>query len=128
MHYRMLVTVDKEGIETSAQARLHVNQELLQDTSFCGEGGHFSAPLADWFVIGGRWSGELSRATWAKGVTKLIDDLEKKEGIQRWGAFYGKSEKEDRRKFLMKEVEGLYEKSLPAEYRDKGLVYVRDSY
>jgi len=128
VHSRLLVTCNKDSAETSQKAREYVFDALSNDPSFVGDGGHFGAPVADWFVIGGRWSGELSRATWAKGVTKLIDDLEKKEGIQIWGAFYGKSEKEDRRKLLMKEVEGLYQKSLPSEYKDKGLVYVRDTY
>jgi hypothetical protein len=31
----------------------------MGDDSFCGEGGRFGSPLADWFVIGGRWSGLL---------------------------------------------------------------------
>lgn len=128
MHNLLLVTCNKEHAETSQEAREHVYNELPNDSSFAGEGGHFGAPVSDWFVIGGRWSGELSRATWAKDVQKLIDELEKKEEITIWGAFYGNSEKAEKQKRLIKEVEALYQKSLPPEYRDKGLVYVRDTY
>ena len=101
---------------------------LSNDNSFVGEGGQFGGPIADWFVIGGRWSGELSRATWGKDVTKLIEDLEKKEEVTLWGAFYGQSEKAETQKRLIAEVEALYQKSLPAEFKEKGLVYMRDTY
>jgi hypothetical protein len=128
MHYRMLVTLDKDGIETSAQARLHVNQALLNDTSFCGDGGRFGAPLADWSVIGGRWSGELSRATWAKKVTRAISQLEKEAGVEVWGAHYSSSEMQVAQINLKNMIEKLYQKSLPEEFKGKGLVYDRDMY
>ena len=128
MHNLLLVTCNKTHAKTSQEAREHVDNELTNDDSFVGEGGHFGAPVADWFVIGGRWSGELSRQTWAKDVTRLIDELEQKEGIRVWGAFYGNSEKDEKQKQLTKEVETLYQNSLPSEYRNKGLVYVRDTY
>ena len=60
MHYRMLVTVTAEPSEASVQARHRVYDLLMQDPSFCGEGGRFGSPAADWFVIGGRWSGCLA--------------------------------------------------------------------
>ena len=126
MHSRLLVTCNKDTAETSQEARKYVYYTLSNDPSFAGDGGRFGAPLADWFVIGGRWSGELSRATWAKDVTKFIEDLEKKEEIQLWGTFYGNSEEAEKQKQLIAEVEALYQKALPAEYRNTGLVYVRD--
>ncbi len=60
MHYRMLVTLTPEPGETSLQARHRVFNLLMEDPSFCGEGGRFGSPPADWFVIGGRWSGCLA--------------------------------------------------------------------
>jgi hypothetical protein len=66
MHYRMLVTLAQEPGETSLQVRSRVFNLLMQDPSFCGEAGRFASPLADWFVIGGRWSGCLTEAFLAK--------------------------------------------------------------
>jgi hypothetical protein len=62
MHHLMLCTLALDENPTSAQARDNVYSLLLDDDSFCGNGGRFGSPLCDWFVIGGRWSGYL-RAT-----------------------------------------------------------------
>lgn len=59
MHYRLLVTFDKENASNSQEAREYAYNELSEDGSFVGEGGRFNSPISDWFVIGGRWSGEL---------------------------------------------------------------------
>lgn len=60
MHTLMLVTVTMPDGATSEEARQQVHDELINDDSFCGSGGRFGAPLCDWFVIGGRWSGLLA--------------------------------------------------------------------
>lgn len=59
MHHFMLVTVSLSNGTSSEDARRFAHEQLIQDDSFCGEGGRFSGPLADWFVLGGRWSGIL---------------------------------------------------------------------
>ena len=59
MHVLMLVTLTMLPGETSAEARQRIHDELVNDDSFCGEGGRFGSPLCDWFEIGGRWSGHL---------------------------------------------------------------------
>jgi hypothetical protein len=59
MHYLMLVTLTMLPGETSPEARQRIHDELVNDDSFCGEGGRFGSPLCDWFEIGGRWSGHL---------------------------------------------------------------------
>ncbi len=59
MHYLMLVTLDLLDGETSLDARQRAHDLLCEDDSFCGPGGRFGAPLCDWFLIGGRWSGLL---------------------------------------------------------------------
>jgi len=61
MHYLMLVTLGTAAAATSLDARRQAQAELLNDDSFCGEGGRFGSPLCDWFVIGGRWSGRLKQ-------------------------------------------------------------------
>lgn len=63
MHYRMLVTISRPKGANSEDARIAVHHALINDDSFCGEGGRFGSPLCDWFVIGGRWSGLLAEIT-----------------------------------------------------------------
>jgi hypothetical protein len=55
----MLVTADRRTGETSLHARKRIYEALLIDSTFVGDVGRFGSPLADWFVIGGRWSGHL---------------------------------------------------------------------
>lgn len=60
MHYRLLITIEAPFDADSADVRNDVFDLLMNDDSFCGEGGRFGSPLCDWFVIGGRWSGMLA--------------------------------------------------------------------
>jgi hypothetical protein len=62
MHHLMLVTLSLADNGTSESARNSAYRLLMEDDSFVGEGGRFGSPLADWFVIGGRWSGMLREA------------------------------------------------------------------
>jgi hypothetical protein len=59
MHHLMLVTLSLADGGTSEESRDTAFSLLNEDDSFCGKGGRFGSPLADWFVIGGRWSGFL---------------------------------------------------------------------
>ena len=61
MHHRLLITLAMEAGATSLDARISVRSRLLEDDSFCGQGGRFGSPLCDWFVLGGRWSGTLKK-------------------------------------------------------------------
>jgi hypothetical protein len=63
MHYRLLITIEAPSDANSADVRNDVFDQLVNDDSFCGEGGRFGSPLCDWFVIGGRWSGMLAGTT-----------------------------------------------------------------
>jgi hypothetical protein len=58
MHHLLLVTLSLDDAK-SARARESAYSQLMEDDSFCGEGGRFGLPRCDWFVIGGRWSGFL---------------------------------------------------------------------
>jgi hypothetical protein len=62
MHTLLLVTLSLANNGTSEEARHSAYSSLVEDTSFCGDGGRFGRPLADWFVLGGRWSGMLRDA------------------------------------------------------------------
>jgi hypothetical protein len=71
MHNRLLITLDAPAdAATSHKVRDDVYDRLMDDDSFCGEGGRFGHPLGDWFVIGGRWSGLLAE-TQMRGEFKV---------------------------------------------------------
>ena len=59
MHHLMFVTLSLPDGDNSEDARHSAYDLLMEDDSFVGEGGRFGSPLADWFVMGGRWSGFL---------------------------------------------------------------------
>jgi len=60
MHYLMLITIAMSPGATSEDARCRAYSRLVEDDSFCRDGGgRFGLPVCDWFVIGGRWSGFL---------------------------------------------------------------------
>lgn len=60
MHERLIVLLDhdKKKVSSSRQAREYVFSWLLEQ-GFVSQ-GMFAQGRADWFVIGGRWSGELT--------------------------------------------------------------------
>jgi hypothetical protein len=62
MHHLMLVTLELPNGGSSEEARRSAYSTLIEDHSFVGESGRFGCPLADWFLIGGRWSGYLREA------------------------------------------------------------------
>jgi hypothetical protein len=72
MHYLMLITITLPLTVTSAEVRDQVFDQLQCDPSFCGDGGRFTAPLCDWFVIGGRWSGYLRETTMPKAYRQAV--------------------------------------------------------
>ncbi len=60
MHCLYFVIFNREDAENSHQARLHAENTLLNENFSISE-GFFGRGRADWFVIGGRWSGVLKR-------------------------------------------------------------------
>lgn len=78
MHYRLLVTIPKDGIETSEEARQSVS-EYLTNEGFCDQDKRFHKAPADWFVIGGRWSGCLN-----VNIEKFFE-ASKKFQVNEWG-------------------------------------------
>ena len=95
MHYLMFVTLTRLPGETSLDARRRVQNLLLEDDSFCGEGGRFGSPLCDWFVIGGRWSGKLQMALLGDAYQTAINQLldQHRDALnQLWHLFGGTGE------------------------------------
>ena len=62
-HQRLFLTFDKAEANTPEEALSHAQDLLENDSGFCnGDGSRFGGGVCDWFVIGGRWSGELNKA------------------------------------------------------------------
>jgi hypothetical protein len=61
MHYLMLAVITMPAGATSLQTRKHVFQRLSREPAFRSGSGFFCSPICDWFVIGGGWSGVLTR-------------------------------------------------------------------
>jgi len=74
MHFLYFVITEPENDKPFDA--LKANQtvmEVLNDNNFASDsGGFWSSSKADWFVIGGRWSGELSRLKMDKDYYKEI--------------------------------------------------------
>jgi hypothetical protein len=120
MHFRFLVTFKSAAAKNSKQARRYAAQ-TLDAQGFVGEYG-----MADWFVIGGRWSGELSRHSWAKLITAEMDALEKQHDVQVWGVFYGDEEKQREQRELADRFQALWNAAAPCAFRD--IPIQRDTY
>jgi hypothetical protein len=60
MHSLYFVRLKKESAKNSEEARSTARQ-VLDNNQFAGEGGYFTSHKADWFVVGGRWSGHFSK-------------------------------------------------------------------
>jgi hypothetical protein len=124
MHFRFFVTFDKDCAPASDAAREYVYDALMEE-GFCSQ-GRWGGGMADWFVIGGRWSGELSRHTWAKEITARMEALEQHHHVQVWGTFYGDAEKERIQQELAKQFQQMWDAEAPAAY--VGIPHIRDTY
>ena len=93
MHYRLFVTFNKKKAKTSEDARVYVESKLIQggfvyeSEDWDEEGNFIGKPLSkfhgwcDWFVTGGRWSGELAiRRLNQKKIDKFRKAFDKKYG------------------------------------------------
>ncbi len=125
MHYRFLVTFNKEAAKTSKEARQYA-MSYLDDNDFANQQGRWSGSPADWYVIGGRWSGELSRHSWAKGLTVKMDKIEKEKDVRVWGVWYGDKKKQEVQRELAKQLQTMWDKEAPPAYR--GIPVQRDTY
>ena len=95
MHFRFFVTFEKGAAKTSHEAREYVLYTLHEEC-FSYSDGRWGGGMCDWFVIGGRWSGELSRYSWAREITNQMLALEREHDIQVWGTVYADSKQERR--------------------------------
>lgn len=56
MHYLYFVCVPKDDAKNSEEAMTRA-EEFLEAENFCGENLFYSSGKADWYEVGGRWSG-----------------------------------------------------------------------
>ena len=125
MHHRFLVTFKSDEAKNSTQARWYA-AETLEDNGFLCTDDSGSNCMADWFVIGGRWSGELSRHSWAKPITEQMEALEKSHDVQVWGTFYGDEALRERQRELAERFQDMWSAAAPRAYRD--IPIQRDTY
>ena len=125
MHYRMLATFKSSAAKNSKQARRYVAQTLHEQGFVCAY-DHWGSSMADWYVIGGRWSGELSRHTWAKLLTEQMDALEQQHDVQVWGSFYGDEDKQRVQRELATRFQQMWDAAAPRAFR--GIPIQRDTY
>lgn len=74
MHYLYFVAKKKEKGDIKEKVQSEVRNEL-ESEGFAGESGFYSNSKADWFVMGGRWSGELQQIKlkdWHKKASELV--------------------------------------------------------
>lgn len=116
MHYRFFVTFNKEYAATSMEARDYAAQ-YLNDNGFAhDEDKRWAGGFADWFVIGGRWSGELSRHSWAASLYTRLENAEKAAGVQVWGASYADKTLQRKQKALTKLFTVAWKQEAPKVY------------
>jgi len=60
MHNLYLVAVHKKNADSPEEAKSFAVNEL-DINGFSGEGGFYTSCKADWYVVGGRWGGELTQ-------------------------------------------------------------------
>lgn len=125
MHTRFLLTFNKEKAETSEEARA-VAITYLCENGFVETQTRWGYGLGDWFVVGGRWSGELSRFSWGTDLYNEMDALEDKHGVRVQGTFYGKKEMQTKQAELEVELNRLWRERAPQQYQD--IPIKRDTY
>jgi len=79
MHYLYFVLLGKDEATTSQEARDMAQSRLEEENFASDQNGFFGSSKADWYVIGGRWSGELTRLMLDKEKLKKCDDEFEKE-------------------------------------------------
>jgi|AntAceMinimDraft_18_1070375.scaffolds.fasta_scaffold81307_4 hypothetical protein len=112
MHFKTIITFDKEKAKNSEEARGYV-YDFLTEEGFCNQ-GMFSSSPADWFNVGGRWSGELQDAEeFFKKANKVLGKKEKEY------IYSSDLDKEENKQKLQKFWESLGKKGLNPYVRNQ---------
>lgn len=119
MHFRLITIFDNHKAENSREARNFVD-DYLMNQGFVSDGKVWNG-ICDWFIIGGRWSGDLEKAHLEKNkLEELEDEFENKYGWTLGGK--DSIDREDR----MEQMQSLFDKYFPDF--DGVMPYWRDTY
>jgi len=106
MHSLYFVLLEKGDAKNSQEARQKARQTLDENSFSNDNNGYFGSSKADWYVIGGRWSGELSKLLMKKDfyheVCKLYPNKDKES---KWVEYDSEAVREN-----AKAVQELWEK------------------
>lgn len=135
MHTLYFVKLRKE-IETAEEAIREATAELDNNNFTSDNFGYFGSSKADWYVVGGRWSGELSRLSVSKEKLEEANnalkeylnadkDLEKKFKQQPdwldWLYINSHQLPDERKAQIIEDMDNIYKKIV-------GFPYFRDTY
>lgn len=76
MHYLYFVAKKKEKEDKKEDIASEVENQLNNE-GFAGEGGYWVSCKSDWFVMGGRWSGELQKVKMDNWHDKALEIAKK---------------------------------------------------
>jgi hypothetical protein len=116
MHALLYVLCPKHGLADSKSARSHVFN-WLSDNGFTENSGLFQRYYADWFVVGGRWSGELTSNQLDQEKIKALNN----EFEQKYGFWISKDITEEIRREQYRKITQKYfpdYKGMPWAFRD----------
>jgi len=120
MHFLYFVVIPKEEAEDK-QGAMEYAIGFLEENGFAGDSGIYTCPKADWYEVGGRWSGAFtSLQEWYKDFDLKVSKLLKKKypelesGVD--GVFYGSKNKEKQKEEAIEEVIKIWDECKPEEY------------
>lgn len=76
MHYLYYTAIKKDKEITDNKKAIEQAQQALDNGNFAGHEGYWGGSKADWYVMGGRWSGnlqEIKLKNWDKKARELIE-------------------------------------------------------
>lgn len=153
MHTRFLVTLPIDLAEDPTEAKGTVEEMLCEEGFICCDGcceydeqeddtetcsnrdtNYFGCGQSDWFVMGGRWSGELSHHSWFKKIEKKVKDIKAQGKMLCGGDWWEHSTNKDEppttkalRDMLKQRIERLYAETQPKKYGGKLKYYRNDT-
>jgi hypothetical protein len=123
MHSLYFVRIEKARDAEEARRKAVA---VLDENGFASDGGFFCTPKADWYVVGGRWSGFLTDMTpeGKRGEAEIqamlaVEFPQLERGLR--GVWYGDAEKERLKIEASRRADAIYVELT-------GFPYIRDSY
>lgn len=121
MHYAYFVSIPRDEADSAAEA-IREAETFLDSNGFAGEGGLYSSSKADWYEIGGRWSGIFTMMLpfYQNFLARCREIAKEKYPLiaEDWEriAHYGDEKKDAQHTALKHEILALWKESTPKEY------------